>query len=192
MSKITFRADDDLVRRLEEFDASKSEVMREALRTYLDDTGRASAEGGVSTDRSDETVDTVLAERVDQLIERRLDDLLGERSGRIHGAQDINVNISVDGTSTTEPSGDVSDATSEERDGRKTPVADTEDTAFTEEVSCTQCGEDVSTDHVYCPNCGEKVTQRSYCECGAELRSDWAFCPDCGRRTPAANVLDRS
>ena len=37
MSKITFRADDDLVRQLEEFDASKSEVMREALREYLGD-----------------------------------------------------------------------------------------------------------------------------------------------------------
>ncbi|TKX76890.1 ribbon-helix-helix protein, CopG family, partial [Halorubrum sp. SD626R] len=32
MSKITFRADDDLVERLEACDASKSEVMREALR----------------------------------------------------------------------------------------------------------------------------------------------------------------
>ena len=36
MSKITFRADEDLVERVEHLDASKSEVMRAALRTYLE------------------------------------------------------------------------------------------------------------------------------------------------------------
>ncbi|WP_267645075.1 double zinc ribbon domain-containing protein [Halolamina litorea] len=36
MSKITFRADDALVERLDGLDASKSEVMREALREFLD------------------------------------------------------------------------------------------------------------------------------------------------------------
>lgn len=36
MSKITFRADEALVERLEACDASKSEVMRKALRAYLD------------------------------------------------------------------------------------------------------------------------------------------------------------
>ena len=35
MSKITFRADDELITRIEAMDASKSEVMREALRAYL-------------------------------------------------------------------------------------------------------------------------------------------------------------
>ena len=39
MSKITFRADDELITRLEEFDDSKSEVMRRALREYLDAHG---------------------------------------------------------------------------------------------------------------------------------------------------------
>ena len=36
MSKITFRADDELVERLESLELSKSEAMREALRAYLD------------------------------------------------------------------------------------------------------------------------------------------------------------
>jgi hypothetical protein len=36
MSKLTFRADDDLVSRLEAFDTSKSEVLREALREYIE------------------------------------------------------------------------------------------------------------------------------------------------------------
>ncbi|MFT4868195.1 MAG: Arc/MetJ-type ribon-helix-helix transcriptional regulator [Candidatus Nanohaloarchaea archaeon] len=37
MSKISFRADEDIEELLEEQDASKSEVIREALREYLED-----------------------------------------------------------------------------------------------------------------------------------------------------------
>ncbi len=47
MSKVTFRADEDLIRRVERLDASKSEVMREALRAYLHGTP------GESDDRVD-------------------------------------------------------------------------------------------------------------------------------------------
>jgi hypothetical protein len=47
VSKVTFRADEDLIRRVERLDASKSEVMREALRAYLD------GESGGSDDRVD-------------------------------------------------------------------------------------------------------------------------------------------
>jgi Arc/MetJ-type ribon-helix-helix transcriptional regulator len=35
MARLTFRADDELIRQLEEMDASQSEVIREALRQYL-------------------------------------------------------------------------------------------------------------------------------------------------------------
>ena len=52
MSKITFRADDELITRLEEFDASKSEIMREALRAYLDDN--AAQEGDLQVVASHE------------------------------------------------------------------------------------------------------------------------------------------
>jgi len=44
MSKITFRADDDLIDQLEAFDASKSEVMREALREYLGDASPSASD----------------------------------------------------------------------------------------------------------------------------------------------------
>lgn len=37
MPKLTFRADGDLVRKLEEFDESKSEVIREALESFLEE-----------------------------------------------------------------------------------------------------------------------------------------------------------
>jgi Arc/MetJ-type ribon-helix-helix transcriptional regulator/ribosomal protein L32 len=183
MSKITFRADDDLVRRLEEFDASKSEVMREALRAYLDGTGRE------TESQTGDSIDDALASRVDALIAERLD-------GRLHAGaapaspQDVNVSISVEGMAGESR---VNAETEEESsaDARKTSDSYAGDDLRAAESPCSQCGETVAPDHVYCPNCGEKTSQRAFCECGDELRSDWAFCPGCGRRTPAADVLDR-
>jgi len=167
MSKITFRADDDLVERLEAFDASKSEVMREALRTYLDDAEReASPDGGSG----------------------RLEALLAEHAFAPRDPPAINVNVTVDGE-TASPS-DVSVEREADPSARKTE-RETADESAESRNTCSQCGEEMTAGHVYCPNCGEKATHRVFCDCGDELRSDWAFCPSCGRRTPAADVLDR-
>ncbi|NKE36367.1 ribbon-helix-helix protein, CopG family [Natronococcus sp. JC468] len=168
MSKITFRADDDLVARLEELETSKSEAMREALRAYLE-------ESSDSPERTGETaIDDLVRERVDDLLTERL----AERRTAAERGQDVNVTISLeDGTSGTK--------------ARASAVSDTDPTAEREtERNCAQCGEGVDADHVYCPNCGEKTARRLFCDCGDELRSDWSFCPSCGRRTPAADVLD--
>ncbi|WP_251341384.1 double zinc ribbon domain-containing protein [Haloplanus halophilus] len=172
MSKITFRADDDLVERLEEFDASKSEVMRDALRTYLDDAER---EGGSGGD----------ARHLD-LLER----VLTERAFARPDPPDINVNVTLDGEAVD--SSDVSVESEPEPTTRKTPRENAADEAKTPSKTCSQCGEEMSSGHVYCPNCGEKGAHRVFCDCGDEIRSDWAFCPSCGRRTPAADVLDRA
>jgi predicted transcriptional regulator/RNA polymerase subunit RPABC4/transcription elongation factor Spt4 len=194
MSKITFRADDDLVERLEACDASKSEVMREALRTYLADEAESAAADGERT--ADATIDAALADRVDDLIADRLDDALDARLGGRPGSSDaayapanpaeINVNVSLDAPE--DGSADASlareTATDADPDGRKTPPD-----APVGESACGGCGETVPGEHVYCPNCGEKQSHRAFCECGDELRTDWAFCPGCGRRTPAADVL---
>jgi Arc/MetJ-type ribon-helix-helix transcriptional regulator len=191
MSKITFRADDDLVGRLDAFDASKSEVMREALRRYLDDPERETA--AQSTDTPTQTSDTdsidaLIDERIDRLVADRVDSALAARREPTATDTDVSVNITVEGVA---DEATVADQTVE----RKTP--DTEDDTQPEPAadaavahSCDQCGEDIDSDHVYCPNCGEKASRRLFCECGDELRSDWAFCPGCGRRTPAADVLD--
>ena len=168
MSKITFRADDDLVERLEAFDASKSEVMRDALRTYLDDAERDESGGGGSG---------------------RLEELLAEYAFAARDPPEINVNVTVDGETAT-PS-DVSVDSATESSGRKTK-RDTTDSDSASRNTCSQCGEEMSGGHVYCPNCGEKASHRVFCDCGDEIRSDWAFCPSCGRRTPAADVLDRA
>jgi Arc/MetJ-type ribon-helix-helix transcriptional regulator len=167
MSKITFRADDDLVERLEAFDASKSEVMREALRTYLDDAEREdSGDDGLG----------------------RLEALLAEHAFTRREPPTVNVTVTTDGDSATP---DV--AVDREQTARKTDRDTTDERrgAGGERNACSQCGEEMSGGHVYCPNCGEKASHRVFCDCGDELRSDWAFCPSCGRRTPAADVLDR-
>ena len=189
MSKITFRADDDLVERLEACDASKSEVMREALRAHLDT---------VDDGPSDGSVDAALADRVDDLIAERLDAALDERLGTARpepanaytpsGPGEINVNVTLDAPNAEESDARVTRETmpDDEPDSRKTR---TDRPMQTTENVCGGCGENVPEDHVYCPNCGEKQSHRAFCECGDEVRTDWAFCPGCGRRTPAADVL---
>ncbi|WP_129114610.1 double zinc ribbon domain-containing protein [Halegenticoccus tardaugens] len=194
MSKITFRADDDLVDRLEAFDASKSEVMREALRSYLDEAERGERIERDVTETSDEptTLDGALVERVDALVAERLDgvveDLARSRSGS--PPRDVNVNLVVEGAAAHHRDGAVEPADAGARKTSAEPTAD--ETTAAGGRTCGQCGEGMNEGDVYCPNCGEKASHRVFCECGDEVRSDWAFCPGCGRRTPAADVLDRS
>lgn len=188
MSKITFRADEELVDRLERFDASKSEVMRRALRTYLEEHG---GDPGRNPDAAG-SLDALVAERVDAVLAERLDE--------VGGGQDLDLTISLvgaedavvrEGTPRRTSTGSAGDAGSEPQ--AREPATSAPDAAATsapEDDECGQCGSTLGEDHVYCPNCGEKATRRVFCECGDELRSDWAFCPGCGRRTPAADVLD--
>jgi Arc/MetJ-type ribon-helix-helix transcriptional regulator len=197
MSKITFRADDDLVRRLEEFDASKSEVMREALRAYLDAERGATDPDLTATDADGPepgSLDAALSERIDELLAERLD-ARGVSTGRpARQRPEFTVNVSLDGVSAQNADATVEQsADADARKTRGTPAADAAgNSPESDRKTCEQCGENMGGDHVYCPNCGEKATHRVFCDCGDELRSDWAFCPGCGRRTPAADVLERS
>ncbi|WP_396610592.1 zinc ribbon domain-containing protein [Haloferax sp. S1W] len=193
MTKITFRADDALVERLEELDTSKSEVMREALRQYLDQMERDHVEENES-DTSPTDFDDVLTSRVDELVEKRLEERLPTYLDEYHSHSDrrtpseFHVNINVDGADGDSAVNTEYGPKLASNTGRKT--SGERDETEPEDLECGQCGESLDDEHVYCPNCGEKATQRVFCECSAELRSDWAFCPDCGRRTPAANVLE--
>ncbi|KAB1186648.1 MULTISPECIES: zinc ribbon domain-containing protein [Haloferax] len=203
MTKITFRADDALVERLDSLDTSKSEAMREALREYLDQVERddtpSLAQAAAESQRDDETeLDAVLAKRVERLVEAQLDErlptlvdeALAARADTHQSPSEVNVNINVDGDGANSGVNAEYDRDSTPNRDRKTPET-IEDTEAHETAStCGQCGESVESSHVYCPNCGEKASHRVFCECGDELRSDWAFCPDCGRRTPAADVLE--
>lgn len=199
MSKITFRADDDLVDELEALEISKSEAMREALRSYLGAEERTEREGAVS-EAGTGAIDDLIRQRVDERLDERLRELdQGVRTRDRRGPNEVSVTVSLadvrDGrTDRTEydlardvdrPSDDPATDTSRDRTDEQ-PSADDD-----EPVQCGQCGEAVADDHVFCPNCGEKASRRLFCECGDEVRSDWAFCPGCGRRTPAADVLER-
>jgi predicted RNA-binding Zn-ribbon protein involved in translation (DUF1610 family) len=201
MSKITFRADDDLVDHLEGFDASKSQVMREALRAYLDGGEPSKTPSGADEAATDaESVDALIADRVDALIADRL-----EPRTPVRQPQDVNVNITLDADSgavteeqpTDKRASDTgaeseTNGVSHDHEKRKTAPEGRENTESTGQSACAQCGENLASSHVYCPNCGEKASRRVFCDCGDELRSDWGFCPGCGRRTPAADVLEQS
>ncbi|TYT62410.1 double zinc ribbon domain-containing protein [Natrialba swarupiae] len=187
MSKITFRADDDLVEELEALEISKSEAMRKALRSYLG--GSSDGQDSAERDRAETAIDDLVQDRIDELLAERLDSVAPRLQSPAHTRepQDVNVTVSLEGTEArrTDASDERTHATTSDADrarGGSTPEPDG--------TQCNQCGEHVDADHVYCPNCGEKATHRSFCECGDELRSDWAFCPSCGRRTPAADVLE--
>jgi hypothetical protein len=171
MSKITFRADEDLIDQVEAVPGSKSEVMREALRAYL----------GVEESRdapADRSLDALVGERIDELVAQRLAEQQATQ------ARDVDIDITV------EPAGA---ASVEAQESRETEPESVEEEAVepvgTAGQSCTQCGESLDEGDVYCSNCGEKASRRTFCECGDELRTDWAYCPTCGRRTPSADVL---
>jgi Arc/MetJ-type ribon-helix-helix transcriptional regulator len=185
MSKITFRANDDLIEQLEAFDASKSEVMREALREYLGEPtaglGAKMASDTTTTNPASGSLDEMLVERIDALLEERLDTRESYTSRK---PQDVNVNITLDGDS-----GGIGMS---ESDGRKTTASEAVNDSEATAEACKQCGDNLPQSAVYCANCGEKASHRVFCDCGDEMRSDWAFCPSCGRRTPAADVLDKS
>jgi Arc/MetJ-type ribon-helix-helix transcriptional regulator/predicted RNA-binding Zn-ribbon protein involved in translation (DUF1610 family) len=203
MSKITFRADDELITQLEEFDASKSEVMRQALREYLDTHGDeviVTEDDNPEPDTGADSLDKLVAERVDAIIADRLDGAFTPAQ-----PQDVNVNISLDGQMGASPaetethedaepdsSHTASNDVSHDSGESKTGTGNSENARVQQSTTCTKCGENVEPSHVYCPNCGEKTSHRVFCECGDEIRSDWSHCPSCGRRTPAADVLDQS
>lgn len=89
MGKITFRAEDELVDELEALETSKSEAMREALRSYLDSgperVARASDRAERPSNPSDNdarsestSIDDLVRERVDEVLAARLDRLTGD------------------------------------------------------------------------------------------------------------------
>ncbi|MDS0475436.1 zinc ribbon domain-containing protein [Natrinema sp. 1APR25-10V2] len=209
MSKITFRADDDLVDQLEALDASKSEAMREALRAYLED-GASDTDGADAEPDRDGTgaIDDLVREQVDERLEERLRELgldaPDERSREPTPStepRDLDLTISLEGATLESDErvridGDRARKTADgnrpgdRSTGRAQKRAETQPRDRDGGRQCNQCGDHLDGDHVYCPNCGEKASRRLFCDCGDEIRSDWSFCPGCGRRTPAADVLE--
>jgi RNA polymerase subunit RPABC4/transcription elongation factor Spt4/Arc/MetJ-type ribon-helix-helix transcriptional regulator len=150
MSKITFRADDDLVERVEELDASKSEVMREALRAHLNGPERAN-------------IDALIADRVDELVEARLDEFGAD-------GRDVNVNLTVESADTAQADrGSRERSRPRDRGGRERlcdqcgeAVSDGHEYCPNcgERAASTarcECGEELRADWAHCPACGRRT-----------------------------------
>ncbi len=187
MSKLTFRADDELVSRLEAFDTSKSEVLREALREYTeqhaDTTAGRSADADVG-ERIDEVlterIDEVLAERIDEVLAERIDEVpagrtpaAANRHERANRAQDINVNVTMDRQNSAAVSG--------------TETGDAADVNTTGDVSRTASNEPSysATGGKTEPDDGENTVggERSTCtQCGDALSPSHVYCPNCGEK----------
>jgi RNA polymerase subunit RPABC4/transcription elongation factor Spt4/predicted transcriptional regulator len=149
VSKITFRADDALVEQLDALDASKSEVMREALREFLDRHPDVGGEREVTADAtdSDQTAD----------------------DGRAATAPELTVNINLDGEATVDGAGersvDVSTETveaDEEEACKQCGATVSADHSFCPNCGeehrrqdC-ECGEEIRSDWTFCPGCGRR------------------------------------
>ncbi|AEN06686.1 zinc-ribbon domain-containing protein [Halolamina sp.] len=147
MSKITFRADDALVERLDDLDASKSEVMREALREFLDRQPGASNPDAAGAEGS-------IAARVDKLLADRLD-----------GGRDVNLTISLEGAADATVAEESPDAATETSDngcqqcGQEVDDADAfcpNCGAEREQQAHCECGEAVDQSWTFCPGCGRR------------------------------------
>lgn len=188
MSKITFRADDDLITRLESHEGSKSEIMRQALRSYLDGQDDSTPAREPVDERS---LDEVISGRVDALVEQRLQQQRQQahpQPGNDQQGREVNVNVTVEREERVRNHEERANRTDRRGEShhraRKLPPA-------SQSQLCRQCGEPVTPEHVFCPNCGEKSSRRGFCACGGEIQTDWAYCPGCGRATPSADVLDQ-
>ena len=147
MSKITFRADDALVERLDDLDASKSEVMREALREFLDRQPGASNPGAA-------VAEDPIAARVDELLADRLD-----------GGRDVNLTISLEGAADATVSDESPDGTTDRSDDGCQQCGQAVDDAYSfcpncgaehdQQVHC-ECGEAVDEGWTFCPGCGRR------------------------------------
>ena len=186
-SKITFRVSDDLLDRVDEIEESRSEIMREALRSYLEGSEKKETERRRKTDHQQPaTLDDVLRGMIRETVEESVEEAVDRRLGR----ERENVNVTVNmpdrqgNTGTGKAETREIEGETENSDARRTTEHD-------DGKTCHQCGEEVADEHVHCPNCGAKTAQRVFCDCGDEIRSDWSFCPSCGRRTPTSHALGK-
>jgi len=145
VSKITFRADDALVEQLDALDASKSEVMREALREFLD------RHPSVGHDREVTATPDRATVSVDEQVKAR--------------TPELNVNISLDGAG--EATVDDSSTTRATDDTRKA-CKQCGEAMSVEHSFCPncgeehrrqprcECGEDIRSNWAFCPGCGRR------------------------------------
>ena len=141
MSKITFRADDALVEQLDALDASKSEVMREALREFLDRHPDVGGEREVTAADSGQPEPTA-------------------------PTPELTVNINLDGEASVDaPAETAVDVETEqtEKACKQCGAAVSDEHSFCPNCGeehrrrprC-ECGEEIESDWAFCPGCGRR------------------------------------
>lgn len=152
MSKITFRADDDLVSRIEAMDASKSEVMREALRAYL------GSEPGISVQTAEDSLDALITDRIDQRIDSHLD-----------SETDVNITVTVEDGRIERSVESLQTEPATPDPVRTNHCVQCGETLDETHVYCPNCGEkaddpaacecgtELRTDWAFCPGCGRRT-----------------------------------
>ncbi|MDQ2051221.1 zinc ribbon domain-containing protein [Natronolimnohabitans sp. A-GB9] len=197
MSKITFRADDDLVEQLEALEISKSEAMREALRSYLGADSEP-RERSVERERTDTTrsgaIDDLIRDRVDELLERRLRDLDLEsrREPRPRNTDEVTVTVSLEGDQTRDR------RRVDDRTRDREPRSDRHERRKRDN-SRGHTGNDGSESHrrdrrqsdhderktarteTTADETGPSDDGRTQCgQCGESVSDDHVYCPNCG------------
>ncbi len=147
MSKITFRADDALIARIEAMDASKSEVMREALHSYFDDHSSEA-----------DSLDALITDRIDQHLAERLD----------HEGSDVAIAVSTEDDEPADTQSDESDRFPESTSSVSNRCDQCGRTLDSEHAYCPncgrkavntrcECGDELHSDWAFCPNCGRRT-----------------------------------
>ncbi|GAB3676917.1 double zinc ribbon domain-containing protein [Halopiger thermotolerans] len=199
MSKITFRADDDLVDELEALETSKSEAMREALRAYLEDeASEASARDGADGDdgaRTDDTaIDELVRERVDELVTERLAELgytAHGRDGRERQPRarrrpaeprDVNVTIALEDERARRVDDDETrDPVSSHAPAR--PQAQSDTRASDEHGRGHNANRDDRPQRQQGGAQSPTSDRRRTCgQCGEDVDGEHVFCPNCGEK----------
>lgn len=146
-SKITFRVSDELLEEVDSIDESRSEIMRQALRDFLD-------RGHGVRGESETTLDSLLTRRVEEVVERKMRE------------QDVNVTVNVPEVperrgSATEPVESVQDREmvcpqcGEDLEEGDVYCSNCGSKA-SQRVFC-ECGDEVRSDWSFCPRCGRRT-----------------------------------
>lgn len=151
-SKITFRVSDELLEEVDSIDESRSEIMRQALRMYLEGGMR----GGVGREG---TLDALLTRRIEEVVDRKMRE------------QDVNVTVNVpemqraQGPTPQAPQAPGAEGV-QEREKNCPQCGDEleEDDVYcsncgskaSQRVFC-ECGDEVRSDWSFCPRCGRRT-----------------------------------
>lgn len=150
-SKITFRVSDELLEEVDSIDESRSEIMRQALRMYLE---RGQPGGGTG----ETTLDALLTRKIEDVVDRKMRE------------QDVNVTVNVPEMQQTRgPAPEAPRAGGEGAPERDVSCPQCGEDLDDGDVYCSncgskasqrvfcECGDEVRSDWSFCPRCGRRT-----------------------------------